>query len=119
MMNVPESTLNEIESKCNSDDKRKMELFGVCATKNPELTWEQLFDALYRMRDEQCHKTLDILQSKFPTGESPSLLIPHPFPILSPVVYCNISSFLPLSSFITSATQMTAEIKQHKHALGM
>lgn len=87
MMEVPESTLDEIECKCNSDDKRKLELFGVCATKNPKLTWEQLLDALYRMRDEQCHRTLDILQSKFPTGKSPSFPIPYLFSYsLSPIV---------------------------------
>lgn len=70
MLDISESTLDKIESQFSSDGERKMEVFSVCATKNPELTWEKVSDALYRTRDEQCHKTLGVLQSRFPTGES-------------------------------------------------
>lgn len=73
MINVPWSTLNKIESQFETNGERKAELLNVYVTQHPEPTWENVSDALYRMEDEECHKTLDLLQSRFPTGESPSL----------------------------------------------
>ena len=81
-MDVPESILHKIEHQVKTDGEKKPELLRVCVTEHPEPTWERLSDALYKckMGDEECHRTLDILQSKFPTGEPfipniPSLLL--------------------------------------------
>ena len=81
-VNVSESILHNIEHQFHTDGERKAELLRVCVTEHPEPTWERVSDALYRckMGDEECHRTLDILQSKFPTGEP---LIPN-IPSLTP-----------------------------------
>ena len=75
---MPKSTLNKIQSQFHTDGERKAALLSVVATEHPEPTWEHVSDVLYRMKDEECHRTLDIVQSKYPTGESlpPSFLPP-------------------------------------------
>ena len=80
-MDVPESILHKIKDQFHTDGERKAELFRVCVTEHPEPTRERVSDALYRckMGDEECHRTLDSLQSKFPTGEPLS-------PFLSPPI---------------------------------
>ena len=80
-MRVPESTLNKIESQFHTDGERKAALLSVYVTDYPEPTWEHVSDALYRYNkgDEEWHRTLDIVQSKYPTGES----LPPSFPPLS------------------------------------
>ena len=84
-VNVPESILHDIKHHFHTDGERKAELLRVCVTQHPEPTWERVSDALYKckMGDEECHKTLSSLQSKFPTGEQYSL--PHSvlFPLIS------------------------------------
>ena len=76
-LNVPEPTLIEIHSQFRTDAEKKAAFLRVYATEHPEPTWEHVSDALYRIKNEQYHKTLDILQSVFPTGEfSPSFLDP-------------------------------------------
>ena len=78
-MRVPSSTLNKIQSQFHTNGERKAALLSVFATEHPEPTWEHVSDVLYRMgEDEECHRTLDIVQSKYPTGESlpPSFLPP-------------------------------------------
>ena len=67
---VPNSILHRIERQFHTDGERKAELLRVCVTEHPEPTWERISDALYRCNNEECHRTLDIVQSKFPTGES-------------------------------------------------
>ena len=79
-MRVPESTRDKIQSQFHTDGERKAALLSVVATEHPEPTWENVSDALYRCNggDEECHRTLDIVQSKYPTGEClpPSFLPP-------------------------------------------
>ena len=67
---MPDSTLNKIKSQFRTDEERKAALLSVYVTEHPEPTWEHVSDALYEMRDAECHRTLDIVQSKYPTGES-------------------------------------------------
>ena len=69
-VDVPESILHKIKDQFHTDGERKAELLRVCVTEHPEPTWERVSDALYRCNNEECHRTLDIVQSKFPTGES-------------------------------------------------
>ena len=80
-VNVPESILHNIEHHFHTNGERKAELLRVCVTEHPESTWERVSDALYKckMGDEECHRTLDIVQSKYPTGE-PLILIFSQFP---------------------------------------
>ena len=86
-MDVPESILyRRIRDKFHTEGEKKAELLRVCVTEHPEPTWERVSDALYKCNGgiEECHRTLDILQSKFPTGESLSPNIPsHPPSIYS------------------------------------
>ena len=77
-IDVPRSTRNKIQSQFHTDWERKDALLSVYVTEHPEPTWEHVSDALYRCNggDEECHRTLDRVQSKYPTGECrfPSLL---------------------------------------------
>ena len=75
-MDVPQSTLNKIESQLSSDKERKTEVFRVISTEHPHLTWEHVSDVLYKLRGGEYHHVLERVQSLFPTGEylSPSLL---------------------------------------------
>ena len=88
-VDVPESILqHRIRDKFHTGGERKAELLRICVTEHPEPTWERVSDALYKCNkgDEECHRTLDILQSKFPTGdhESPSqCFLPPSFYILT------------------------------------
>ena len=77
-MRVPLSKLHKTQSQFHTDGERKAALSSVYVTEHPEPTWKHVSDVLYRMRDEECHRTLDIVQSKYPTGESllPSFLPP-------------------------------------------
>lgn len=84
MIEMPESTLKELESQFNTDKERKMELLSIYVT-HPEPTWEHVSDALYRMRDVECYRTLDILQSNFPIGE-PSFVL-HNMHVLSSLLF--------------------------------
>ena len=75
-MDVPQSTLNKIESQLSSDKERKTEVLRVISTEHSHLTWEHVSDVLYKLRGGQYHHVLERVQSLFPTGEyfSPSLL---------------------------------------------
>ena len=70
-LNVPQSILERIKSQFHTDGEKKAALLSVFATEHPEPTWEHVSDALYRCNrgNEECHRTLDIVQSKYPTGE--------------------------------------------------
>ena len=83
-LNVPQSTLDKIKSQFRTDGERKDALLSVYVTEHPRPTWEHVSDVLYRMDDEKCHRTLDIVQSKYPTGES---LPPSILPPLSILIY--------------------------------
>ena len=88
-MDVPQSTLDKIESQLSSDKERKAEVLRVISTEHPHLTWEQVSDALYQLKGGEYHHVLERVQSLFPTGEylSPSLL--HTFILHSTIVlYC-------------------------------
>ena len=67
---MPWSILDRIESQFHTDEERKAELFRVYVEEHPEATWEHVSDALYRYDGgiDECHRTLDIVQSSFPTG---------------------------------------------------
>ena len=42
VMDVPESTLDKIESQFHTDRERKTEVLRVCSTEHPQPTWEQV-----------------------------------------------------------------------------
>ena len=75
-MDVPRSTLSKIISQLSSGKEMKAEVLRVISTEHPHLTWEQVSDALYKLRGGLYHHVLEMVQSLFPTGEylSPSLL---------------------------------------------
>lgn len=101
MIEMPESTLKELESQFNTDKERKMELLSIYVT-HPEPTWEHVSDALYRMRDAECYRTLDVLQSNFPIGEChPPSFILHNMHILF------------FSSTHLSVTQLMVKLNSH------
>ena len=68
-MNVPESTLDKIQSQFHSNEERKAAVIRVYLIEHPHPTWEHVSDALYRLRDGDYHSVLERLQSLFPTGE--------------------------------------------------
>ena len=104
VIDVPQSTLDKIQSQYHTDGERKIALLRVYAKEHPEPTWERVSDALYRckMGDKECHRTLDILQSKYPTGESlpPSFL---PFSSLSIFPHFTTYALLLICSFLPSS----------------
>ena len=67
MVGVAQSTLDKIQSQFHTDRERKTAVLRVYSTNHPQLTWEQVSDVLYKMREY--HSVLDRLQSLFPTGE--------------------------------------------------
>ena len=73
-MDVPQSTLDKIESQFQTARERKTEVLRVISTEHPQPTWEQVADALYQM---ECHSVLERMQSLFPTGEPLSLSLTH------------------------------------------
>ena len=74
---VPQSKLDQIESKFTSDEERKDEIIRTYHTQHPHPTWDHVSDILYLcggfFNDQQYHNVLDRLQSKYPTGECLSL----------------------------------------------
>ena len=68
-MDVPESTLDKIESQFHTDRERKTEVIRVYSTEHPQPTWEQVADVLYQMERGEYHSVLERQQSLFPTGE--------------------------------------------------
>ena len=73
-MDVPESTLDKIESQFQTDRERKTEVLRVISTEHPQPTWEQVADVLYQGK---YHSVLERMQSLFPTGEPLSLSLTH------------------------------------------
>lgn len=73
---MPHSIRVEIESQFPTDRERKARLLSVYKEEHPNPTWEYVSVVLYQCSggDKECHRALDILQSKFPTGVS------HAFP---------------------------------------
>ena len=63
MIEMPESTLERLESQFHTAEERKAELLRVYVTEHRKPTWKHVSDVLYRMRDERYHTMLDILQS--------------------------------------------------------
>ena len=76
-MDVPGSTLDDMESQFQTDRERKIEVLRVISTEHPQPTWEQVADVLYQMKDGECHSVLERMQSQFPTGEPLSLSLTH------------------------------------------
>ena len=68
-MNLPESTLEKIQSQCHSDKERKAAVIRVYLIEHPHPTWEHVSDGLYRLRGGAYHSVLERLQFLFPTGE--------------------------------------------------
>ena len=68
-LNVPESTLDKIESQFHSDEERKAAVIRVYLIEHPRLTWEHVSDVLYQLQWGDYHSVLERLQSLFPTGE--------------------------------------------------
>ena len=73
---MPQSIRDRIQSQFPTDRERKAELLSVYMKEHPNPTWEYVSVVLYQcsMGDEECHRALNVLQSKFPTGVS------HAFP---------------------------------------
>ena len=67
-VNVPESTLDKIQSQFHSDKERKAAVIRVYLIEHPQPTWEHVSDVVYRLSDGQYHSALERLQSLFPTG---------------------------------------------------
>ena len=67
-LDIPESTLNKIESEFHSDNERKEAVVRVYLIEHPQPTWEHESDVIYLMRDEQYSRILERMQSMFPTG---------------------------------------------------
>ena len=65
-MDVPESTLDKIQSQFHSDKERKAAVIRVYLIEHPHPTWEHVSDVLYQY---EYHSVLERLQSLFPTGE--------------------------------------------------
>ena len=65
-MDVPQSTLDKIQSQFNSDEDRKAAVIRAYMIKHPHPTWEHVSDVLYQLG---YHSVLERLQSLFPTGE--------------------------------------------------
>ena len=74
VMDVPQSTLDKIESQFQTDRERKTEVLRVISTEHPQPTWELVADVLYQM---EYHSVLERMQSLFPTGEPLSLSLTH------------------------------------------
>ena len=68
-VNVPESTLDKIQSQFHTVREKKRAVLRVYSTNHPQPTWEHVSDALYRMKAGEYHRVLDRLRSLFPTGE--------------------------------------------------
>ena len=68
-MNVPESTLEKIQSQFHSDEERKAAVIRAYMIEHPHPTWEHVSDVLYRLSGGDYHSVLERLQSLFPTGE--------------------------------------------------
>ena len=68
-MDVPQSTLNKIQSQFHSDKERKAAVIRVYLIEHPHPTWEHVSDVIYQLNDGQYHSVLERLQSLFPTGE--------------------------------------------------
>ena len=68
-VDVPESTLDKIQSQFHTDQERKTAVLRVYSTDHPRPTWDHVSDVLYGMRGGEYHSVLDTLQSLFPTGE--------------------------------------------------
>ena len=66
---MPQSTLAKMWSQFHTNRERKTEVLRVCSTEHPQPTWEQVSDALYRLKSEESHSVLERVQSQFPTGE--------------------------------------------------
>ena len=66
---VPQSTLDKIQSQFHTDRERKTAVLREYSTNHPQPTWEHVSDVLYKMREGEYHSVLDRLQSLFPTGE--------------------------------------------------
>ena len=73
---MPRSIRDRIQSQFLTDRERKATLLSVYMEEHPNPSWEYVSVVLYQCNkgDEECHRALDILQSKFPTGVS------HAFP---------------------------------------
>ena len=69
VMDVPESTLDKIQSQFHTDRERKTEVLRVISTEHPHPTWEHVADVLYQMEEGEYHSVLERQQSLFPTGE--------------------------------------------------
>ena len=69
MLDVPQSTLDKIESQFHSDEERKAAVIRAYLIEHPHPTWEHVSDALYQLSFGVYHSVLERLQSLFPTGE--------------------------------------------------
>ena len=68
-VDVPQSTLNKIQSQFHTGRERKTAVLREYSTKHPQPTWEHVSDVLYQMEYGEYYSVLDRLQSLFPTGE--------------------------------------------------
>ena len=69
---IPESKRNEVQEQYSSTKELKQAIIDLLAS-HPALSWTLVAHALYHMAPwlgERCHRLLDHLQQKFPTGNS-------------------------------------------------
>ena len=76
-VNIPESEIGKIRGQYGSHRERKHAAISHLVYTHPSLSWIQVAHALYNMAtylpDDaavSCHSSLDLLQQKFPTGNT-------------------------------------------------
>ena len=72
-VNIPDSEQEKIKAEYSSDRERKQALIAHLISTHPSLSWRLVAHALYQMRTvygDTCHRALDHLQQKFPTGNT-------------------------------------------------
>ena len=76
-VNIPYSEYEKIEVEYSSDRERKQAFIPHLISTHPSLSWRLVANALYQMvrtvyddGDVSCHRALDHLQQKFPTGNT-------------------------------------------------
>ena len=95
-VNIPKSEINEIYKQSSSLRERKLAVSPHLISTHPSLSWRLVAHALYRMVPlsvyggdaVSCHRALDHLQQKFPTGNTYCIPFSRVSEISSRVMHC-------------------------------
>ena len=78
-VNIPQSEIVKIRKQSSSDSEHKLAVIPHLISTHPSLSWKLVAHALYRVVPlydyhygdaDSCHRALDHLQQKFPTGNT-------------------------------------------------